>query len=71
MICSEPTKRVPSGNQRLGIVLTPTLKAVFLPSGEIKLISLNLKFSCSLAKVRTRSITAPQVQAGWVKRSGM
>ena len=71
VICSDPTNKVPSGNQRLGMVLTPTENACFLPSGEIRLISLNLKESFSLAKPRTKSITGPHVQAGWVNNRGI
>ena len=71
VICSDPTNNVPSGNQRLGIVLTPTANACFLPSGDIRLISLNLKDSFSLANARTKSITGPHVQAGWVNNNGI
>ena len=53
------------------MVLTPTENACFLPSGEIRLISLNLKESFSLAKPRTKSITGPHVQAGWVNNKGI
>ena len=53
------------------MVLTPAANAFFLPSGDIRLISLNVKEPFSLANSRTKSITGPHVQAGWVNNKGI